>query len=48
MVVATIISNDNSDNSNKIDLQMEKHHKKKKKAKKKQTDKLDWIKILVR
>ena len=37
MVIAIIISNDNSDNSNKVDLQMEKHHKKRKS--KKETDK---------
>ena len=28
MVIAIIISNDNSNNSNKVDLQTEKHHKK--------------------
>ena len=30
MVKAIIISNDNSNNSNKVDLQTEKHHRKKK------------------
>ena len=30
MVIAIIISNDNSNNSHKVDLQMEKHHKKNK------------------
>ena len=46
MVIAIIISNDNSNDSNRVDLQMEKHHRKKKK--KKQTNKLDLIKIFVR
>ena len=36
MVIAIIISNDNSNDSNRVDLQMEKHHRKKKK---KETDK---------
>ena len=48
MVIAIIISNDNSNDSNKVDLQTEKHHRKKKKEKKKQTNKLDLIKIFVR
>ena len=43
MVTAIIISNGDSNNSNKVDLQTEKHHKKKK-----QTNKLDLIKIFVR
>ena len=34
MVIAIIISNDNSNNSHKVDLQMEKHHKKNKKTEK--------------
>ena len=38
MVIAIIISNDNSNDSNKVDLQTEKHHRKKKKRKK-ETDK---------
>ena len=43
MVIAIIIRNDNSNNSNKVDLQTEKHHKKMK-----QTNKFDSIKIFVR
>ena len=30
MVIATIISNDNCNNSSKVELQREKHHRKKK------------------
>ena len=44
MVIAIIISNDNSNNSNKVDLQM-KNIIEKKKEKKKQTNKLDLIKL---